>query len=77
MTKKIMLKLPTSHKNPIHKLLPMWIPLFGLNKDLNDVINRLLNQIFFACFLPFHHNGYTNGSVIGSHITIKAPYQWE
>ena len=31
------------HRYPIHQLLPMRIPLFGINKDFTDVVNRPLD----------------------------------
>ena len=68
MTLKILLKLPACHEYPINELLPMGIPLLGLDKYLTDVVNRPLNRILLAWLLPFHHNGYTDSSAIGSHI---------
>ena len=68
MTLKVLLKLLACHEDPTHKLLPVWIPLFGLDKHLTDVVNRPLNRVLLASLFPFHHDGYTDGPAISSHI---------
>ena len=68
MILEVLLKLPTSHEHPINELLLVRIPLLGLNEYLTDVVNRPLNRILLACLFPFHHNIYTDGPTIGSHI---------
>ena len=48
MTQKILLELSASHEHPIYNILPMWIPLLGLNKHLTDLVNRLLNRMLLT-----------------------------
>ena len=68
VTLKIVLKLPACHEYTINKLLPMWIPLFGLDEHFTDVINRPLNRIFLTLFLALHHHSHTDGSCVSSYI---------
>src|SRR3954469_25052506 len=48
---EVLLKLSACHKNSIHQLLPMRIPLLGLNKYLADIVNQTLNRMLLACLL--------------------------
>mgnify|MGYP005812847115 CR=1 FL=1 len=66
-----MLELPACHENPTHQLLPMWVPLLGLNKHLADVINRPLNRIFLSGLLALHNNSYTNSRALAATYSNK------
>src|SRR4051812_48510601 len=68
MTLEILLKLPACHENSIHQLLPMRVPLLGLNKYLTDIVNRPLNLILLSGLLALHHNSHTYSPGVSSHI---------
>ena len=68
VTLEIMLKLPACHEHTINKLLPMWIPLFGLNEYFADIINRPLNRMLLTLFLALHHHSHTDGPCVSSYI---------
>ena len=68
MAQEVFLKLPAGHKHPIDKLLPVEIPLLGLNQYLTDVVNRPLNRVLLASLLALHHNSHTDNTCVSSHI---------
>src|SRR3954463_12718132 len=65
---EILPQLPACHKNAIYQLLPMRIPLFGLDKYFTDIVNRSLNRMFLSSLLSFYHHRHTDCSGIRRNI---------